>query len=145
MGIRLQRPLRPKEQRDVHQFLAPLRAKRYRIHKRLFNFKYRQLPLLNDHMLFFINELLERTRSRSPQSAYFDSVPRVGFQLKCLTGLVAMEGDSRQLKRVLFNLLSNAFKLVAFSGEEQEQTFLPLRSKEKQEEENINAPLVLVR
>ena len=47
MVLRLQRPIRPEEQRDIHQSLAALRAKRDRIHQRLYYLQHRQLPILS--------------------------------------------------------------------------------------------------
>jgi signal transduction histidine kinase/class 3 adenylate cyclase len=78
-------------------------------------------------LLFLINELLDLAKFDSGRATLkkqcidfaalirgvvtnFDSSPIRRIHLKGLTEPVAMEGDSRQLKKVLYNLLSNAFK-----------------------------------
>ena len=78
-------------------------------------------------LLFLINELLDLAKFDSGRATLrkrwidfsalvrgvvtnFDSSPIRRIHLKGLTEPVAMEADSRQLKKVLYNLLSNAFK-----------------------------------
>ena len=78
-------------------------------------------------LLFLINELLDLAKFDSGRATLhkrcidfaalirgvvtnFDSSPTRRIHLKGLTEPVAIEGDSRQLKKVLYNLLSNAFK-----------------------------------
>jgi signal transduction histidine kinase/class 3 adenylate cyclase len=78
-------------------------------------------------LLFLINELLDLAKFDSGRATLhkrcldlaalvrgvvtnFDSSPTRRIHLKGLTEPVAMEGDSRQLKKILYNLLSNAFK-----------------------------------
>ncbi|HKC92652.1 MAG TPA: ATP-binding protein [Nitrospira sp.] len=94
-------------------------------------------------LLFLINELLDLAKFDSGRATLrkryldfsalvrgvvtnFDSSPNRRIHLKGLTEPVAMEADSRQLKKVLYNLLSNAFK---FSDPETGQVWIRLTSQ----------------
>jgi signal transduction histidine kinase len=96
-------------------------------------------------LLFLINELLDLAKFDSGRAALrkrsldfaalvrgvvtnFDSSPTRRIHLKGLTEPVALEGDSRQLKKVLYNLLSNAFK---FSDPQTGQVWIRLASKDQ--------------
>jgi signal transduction histidine kinase/class 3 adenylate cyclase len=96
-------------------------------------------------LLFLINELLDLAKFDSGRATLnkrcidiaglirgivtnFDSSPTRRIHLKGLTDPVAMEGDSRQLKKVLYNLLSNAFK---FSDPKEGRVWLRLVSKDQ--------------
>jgi len=95
-------------------------------------------------LLFLINELLDLAKFDSGRATLtkrcidfaalvrgvvtnFDSSPIRRIHLKGLTEPVAMEADSRQLKKVLYNLLSNAFK---FSDPQTGQVWIRLASKD---------------
>ena len=58
----------------------------------------------------------------------FDSSPTRRIHLKGLTDPVAVEADPRQLNKVLFNLLSNAFK---FSDPQEGQVWIRLAAKQQ--------------
>jgi signal transduction histidine kinase/class 3 adenylate cyclase len=96
-------------------------------------------------LLFLINELLDLAKFDSGRATLkkrcidfaalvrgvvtnFDSSPIRRIHLKGLTEPVAMEADSRQLKKVLFNLLSNAFK---FSDPQTGQVWIRLGTKDQ--------------
>ena len=96
-------------------------------------------------LLFLINELLDLAKFDSGRATLkkrcidfaalvrgvvtnFDSSPIRRIHLKGLTQPVAIEGDSRQLKKVLYNLLSNAFK---FSDPQEGQVWIRLASKDQ--------------
>ena len=105
-------------------------------------------------LLFLINELLDLAKFDSGRATLnkqcidfaalvrgvvtnFDSSPTRRIHLKGLTEPVAMEGDPRQLKKVLYNLLSNAFK---FSDPQEGRVWIRLvttdRSIELEVEDN---------
>jgi signal transduction histidine kinase/class 3 adenylate cyclase len=94
-------------------------------------------------LLFVINELLDLAKFDSGRATLrkrcldfaalvrgvvtnFDSSSIRRIHLKGLTEPVAMEADSRQLKKVLYNLLSNAFK---FSDPQTGQVWIRLAAK----------------
>jgi len=96
-------------------------------------------------LLFLINELLDLAKFDSGRATLtkrcidfaalvrgvvtnFDSSPIRRIHLKGLTEPVAMEADSRQLKKVLYNLLSNAFK---FSDPQTGQVWIRLVAKDQ--------------
>ena len=96
-------------------------------------------------LLFLINELLDLAKFDSGRATLkkrcldfaalvrgvvtnFDSSPIRRIHLKGLAQPVAIEGDSRQLKKVLYNLLSNAFK---FSDPQEGQVWIRLASKDQ--------------
>ena len=96
-------------------------------------------------LLFLINELLDLAKFDSGRATLrkrwvdfsalirgvvtnFDSSPIRRIHLKGLTEPVAMEADSRQLKKVLYNLLSNAFK---FSDPQTGQVWIRLAAKDQ--------------
>jgi adenylate cyclase len=95
-------------------------------------------------LLFLINELLDLAKFDSGHATLktrcidlaglvrsvvtnFDSSPKRRIHLKGLTHPVAVEADPRQLQKVLYNLLSNAFK---FSDPHEGQVWIRLASKE---------------
>jgi signal transduction histidine kinase/class 3 adenylate cyclase len=96
-------------------------------------------------LLFLINELLDLAKFDSGRATLtkrcidfaalvrgvvtnFDSSPIRRIHMKGLTEPVAMEADSRQLKKVLYNLLSNAFK---FSDPQSGQVWIRLAAKDQ--------------
>jgi signal transduction histidine kinase/class 3 adenylate cyclase len=96
-------------------------------------------------LLFLINELLDLAKFDSGRATLnkrcidfaalvrgvvtnFDSSPTRRIHLKGLTEPVAMEGDTRQLKKVLYNLLSNAFK---FSDPQEGRVWIRLATKDQ--------------
>ena len=96
-------------------------------------------------LLFLINELLDLAKFDSGRATLtkrcidcaalvrgvvtnFDSSPTRRIHLKGLTEPVALEGDSRQLKKVLYNLLSNAFK---FSDPQEGRVWIRLVIKDQ--------------
>jgi signal transduction histidine kinase/class 3 adenylate cyclase len=96
-------------------------------------------------LLFLINELLDLAKFDSGRATLqkrcidfaalvrgivtnFDSSPTRRIHLKGLTEPVAIEGDSRQLKKVLYNLLSNAFK---FSDPQEGRVWIRLAVKDQ--------------
>ena len=96
-------------------------------------------------LLFLINELLDLARFDSGRATItkkcidfaalvrgvvtnFDSSPIRRIHLKGLTEPVAMVADSRQLKKVLYNLLSNAFK---FSDPQEGRVWIRLVVKDQ--------------
>jgi len=96
-------------------------------------------------LLFLINELLDLAKFDSGRATLrklcmdfaalvrgvvtnFDSSPTRRIHLKGLTEPVALEGDSRQLKKVLYNLLSNAFK---FSDPQEGRVWIRLIAKDQ--------------
>jgi signal transduction histidine kinase/class 3 adenylate cyclase len=95
-------------------------------------------------LLFLINELLDLAKFDSGRATLhkrcidfaalvrgivtnFDSSPARRIHLKGLTEPVPIEGDSRQLKKVLYNLLSNAFK---FSDPQEGRVWIRLVAKD---------------
>jgi len=95
-------------------------------------------------LLFLINELLDLAKFDSGRASLnkrcidfaalvrgvvtnFDSSPTRRIHLKGLAEPVAMEGDSRQLKKVLYNLLSNAFK---FSDPQEGRVWIRMTTKD---------------
>ena len=95
-------------------------------------------------LLFLINELLDLAKFDSGRATLtkrcidvaalvrsvvtnFDSSPTRRIHVKGLTHPVAVEADPRQLKKVLFNLLSNAFK---FSDPQEGQVWIRLAAKD---------------
>ena len=96
-------------------------------------------------LLFLINELLDFAKFDSGRATLnkrcidfaalvrgvvtnFDSSPTRRIHLKGLTEPVALEGDSRQMKKVLYNLLSNAFK---FSDPQEGRVWIRLIAKDQ--------------
>lgn len=96
-------------------------------------------------LLFLINELLDLAKFDSGRATLrkrcldfaalvrgvvtnFDSSSIRRIHLKGLTEPVAMEADARQLKKVLYNLLSNAFK---FSDPQTGQVWIRLAAKDQ--------------
>jgi signal transduction histidine kinase/class 3 adenylate cyclase len=96
-------------------------------------------------LLFLINELLDLAKFDSGRAAVkkrcidlaelvrsvvsnFDSSPTRQVHMKGLMEPMAVEADGRQMKKVLFNLLSNAFK---FSDPHEGQAWIRLASKEQ--------------
>ena len=96
-------------------------------------------------LLFLINELLDLAKFDSGRATLnkrcidfaalvrgvvtnFDSSPTRRIHLKGLTEPVALEGDSRQMKKVLYNLLSNAFK---FSDPQEGRVWIRLIAKDQ--------------
>ncbi|MGH7259511.1 MAG: ATP-binding protein [Nitrospiraceae bacterium] len=94
-------------------------------------------------LLFLINELLDLARFDSGRAkltkqwfdlcalvrnvaANFESSGRRRVHLRGMSRLVPIEADPRQLKKVLYNLLSNAFK---FSDPEEGQAWIGLTEK----------------
>ena len=95
-------------------------------------------------LLYLINELLDLAKFDSGSASLkkqcidvvalvrsvvtnFDSSPTRRIHLKGLTEPVAVEADPRQLKKVLFNLLSNAFK---FSDPQEGRVWIRLAAKD---------------
>jgi signal transduction histidine kinase/class 3 adenylate cyclase len=96
-------------------------------------------------LLFLINELLDLAKFDSGRATLrkrcldfaalvrgvvtnFDSSSIRRIHLKGLTEPVAMEADARQLKKVLYNLLSNAFK---FADPQTGQVWIRLAAKDQ--------------
>ena len=96
-------------------------------------------------LLFLINELLDLAKFDSGRATLkkrcidlaglvrsvvtnFDSSPTRRVHMKGLMEPVAVEADARQMKKVLFNLLSNAFK---FSDPKEGQVWIRLAAKEQ--------------